>query len=207
MAEPNLAGVRGLNLPIQYYVTAGQAILTARQKSRSNTALDPSATFCLNLPISLQREGRPCSRQAVSASCRQPFPHRASSAAAIVTSELLCRGDQNAVARDLAVLGGMRGIDRCSIQHDEGQAMLAHGNRVSGSNVELPEMCTNCDAGAVGNDAVLVKDCTTERFCPMGLRIRSVSLGCDDRCKWLATLLPPCREEECIDCWPRWGVA
>ena len=87
--------------------------------------------------------------------------------------------------------------------------MLLHANRVPGPEPRNLEICTNYDGGGLscGNDACLVKDCTTEPFCLMGFRIKPIGAGCDDRCKWLATLLPPCREEECIACWPRWGVA
>jgi glycosyltransferase 2 family protein len=39
------------------------------------------------------------------------------------------------------------------------------------------EICTNYDGGPLlsGNNAFLVKDCTTERFCIMGFRIRPIS--------------------------------
>jgi hypothetical protein len=44
-----------------------------------------------------------------------------------------------------------------------------------------------------------VKDCTTARFCRMGLLDLEPQLSID-RSKWLPTLLPPRREDECTDC-------
>src|ERR1700750_1062001 len=51
-----------------------------------------------------------------------------------------------------------------------------------------------------GSKLALSRDCTTGCFCLMGFRSGTIGGVADDCFEEACNVLPPCREEECIDC-------